>query len=339
MSARRAVVALLGLCAGAPGASAQEAVATFFADKQITITVGTPPGSSASLYAQTLARHMGRHLPGNPTFIVQHLPGAGGLVAANRAYNGLPRDGTALASTNSVILTEPLLGGKGAQFDPLRFGWIGSTHVERSACISWHTSPVRTLADARVQELLVGSYGAEGPSAVLARAANRLAGTRFKLITGYAGGPEALNAMERGEVEGFCAMGTRELRLRYGDWLAHGRVNVLFQMGLAKDAELPDVPALIDHARSPLDRAAMALAFTPLEIGRPLYAPPEVPTDRLAALRAALARSLEDPAFAADAARMGLAPQHVPGETIAALLEGISRAPKEVVERARAAVD
>lgn len=304
---------------------------------QITITVGTPPGSPASLYAQTVSRHLGRFLDGNPNVIVQHLPGAGGLTAANTAYTTMPRDGTALVSTNSAIFIEPLLGGKGAQFDPRQFTWIGGTHAERLVCITWTTAPVKSLADAKTRPANIASYGANGPSAVYARAANNHAGTQFAVISGYNGSPEALAAMERGEVDGFCATGWNELSLRRADWLRESKVNLLFQMGLEPETALPDVPLLLDHALTAADRKALALLFTPLEIGRPLYAPPGVPGDVARKLRAALTSALQDARLLADADKTGLPIRHTSGEAIERLIEEVYKSPADVIERARAA--
>ena len=340
---RWAIVAALA-CGWVSGAAAQatreaanqETNGSFYAGKQISITVGTPPGSSASLYAQAVARHMGRHISGAPIVLVQHLPGAGGLVAANRAYQTMPRDGTALVSTNSVIFLNPLLDVPGAQFEPQKFTWIGGTHVEHSTCVAWHTARVKNLQDALTHELLMGSYGASGPSAVFARAANVLAGTKFKLVTGYAGGPEAMIALERGEVEGFCAMGWSELKNRYSAWLTEKKVNILFQMGLEKDEEMPRVPLISDSAKSPADRSAFNLLFTPLEMGRPIYAPPGVPGEQAQALREALRLTLRDPLFLADAAKMQLDVRHVSAPALQKLIEQIYQAPRDVVERAAA---
>lgn len=335
---RAALAAAAGVAATGVEAQAPPPAADNFA-RQITITVGTQPGSPASLYAQNLARHIGRHLDGNPTVITQHLPGAGGLTAANTAFTTLPKDGSALVSTNSAILLEPLFGAKGALFDPRKFTWIGGTHVDHMTCITWATSQVRTLEDAKVRATNIASYGANGPSAVFARAANALAGTRFTVIAGYGGGPEALTAMERGEVDGFCAMGWQELSLRYTDWLKHKKVNVLFQMGLEPEAAIPDVPLLLEHARSSADRQALELLFTPLEIGRPIYAPPGVPADRVYQLRAALERVLRDPAFLADAEKVKLPIKHTSAEAIERLIESAYGAPRLIAERARAAYE
>lgn len=320
---------LAALCTN--GASAQDV-----ASKTITITVGTPPASPASLYAQTVARHIGRYLDGNPTGIVQHLPGAGGLTAANAAFATMSRDGSALVSTNSALFIEPVLGGKGAQFDPRQFTFVGGTHVEHMTCITWSTSPVKTLQDAKARAANIASYGANGPSAIYARAANNLAGTRFTVIAGYGGGPEALAAMERGEVDGFCAMGWQELSVRHAGWLKGEKVNVLFQMGLEPEAAIPTIPLLLEHARTPTDRQAMELLFTPLQIGRPIYAPPGVPVERVRQLRLALKGVLQDDRLLADAEKAGLPIRHTSGEAIERLIEGVYGAPSEVIERARA---
>lgn len=329
---------MAGLCI-AQAVMAQPRDAAIPSTRQITISVGTPPGSPASLYAQLVSRHMGRYLDGNPAIIVQHMPGAGGLVAANAAYITMPNDGTALVTTNSTIFIEPLLGGKGAQFETRKFTWIGGTHVERMTCVTWHTSNVRTLQDAREHAAIIGSYGPDGPSAVFARAANKLAGTRFTLITGYSGGPAALIAMERGEVEGNCALGWHELSLRNAGWLRERKINILFQMGLTQEPELPGVPMLIDQARPGVDRKAMELLITPIEIGRPIYAPPGVDPRTVRVLRSALERALQDPQLLSEAGRSGLPVRHIPGEEIRKLLDEVYRSAPEILSRARAVME
>jgi tripartite-type tricarboxylate transporter receptor subunit TctC len=322
------------LCSVSSEGAAQDVIADFYKGKQVTIIVGTSPGSSLSLYSQALARHMGRHLPGSPGLIVQHMSGAGGMLAANYAYNSAPRDGTALVTTNRTVPIEPLLGGKGAQFDALKFNWLGTANVEHTTCVAWHTAAVKSLQDAFARELIIGSYGADGPSATFAKAANKLTGTMFKVIGAYPGAPEALLAMQRGEVEGFCSMAWNELKLRRADWLRDKKVNILFQMGLQKHPEIPDVPLISDYARTPQDRRVFDLLFAPQDMGRPFYAPPNVPADRVKALRIAFERTLKDARYLADADRMGLEVQHRSGESVQALLERIYDYPKEVVERA-----
>jgi tripartite-type tricarboxylate transporter receptor subunit TctC len=194
---------------------------------------------------------------------------------------------------------------------------------------------VKTLADAFIKEAVIGSYGAEGPSAISAKAANKLAGTRFKVIAAYQGGPEAVLAMERGEVDGFCAMSWSELKLRKPEWVSQKRVNILFQAGPESHPDIPDVPLIADYARTPEDRAVFELMFAPLQMGRPFYGPPNIPVDRISALRTGFERTLKDPVFLADANRMGLDIAFVGGAAIQQLLEQLYASPIEVIERAK----
>ena len=320
-------------------AAAQDSVADFYRGKQVTIMVGFTPGGSSSLYAQGVARHMGRFLPGNPSFIVQHVPGASGLVLANNLYNTVPRDGTAFGITGRTAPIEPLLGQANAKFDGRRFSWIGTANVEYTTCIAWHTAPVKTLADAMTTELIVGGSGADATEVIFPKAANKLTGTKFKVVLGYPGSTELLIAMERGEAEGFCAIGWTFVKLRKGDWLRDKKINILFQMALNKHPEIPQVPAIIDHARTADDRKVFEFLFAPQEMGRPFFAPPDVPTDRLAALRRAFELTLKDPQFLADAEKMGVEVQHVGGAAIQTLLEKIYASPREIIDRAKAVAE
>ena len=339
----RTTVSCAIACAVALGlplpAAAQDAVADFYRGKQVTIMVGFTPGGSSSLYAQGVARHMGRFLPGNPSFIVQHVPGASGLVLANNLYNTVPRDGTAFGITGRTAPIEPLLGQANAKFDGRRFSWIGTANVEYTTCIAWHTAPVKTLADAMTTELIVGGSGADATEVIFPKAANKLTGTKFKVVLGYPGSTEILLAMERGEVEGFCAIGWTFVKLRKGDWLRDKKINILFQMALNKHPEILNVPAIIDHARTADDRKVFEFLFAPQEMGRPFFAPPDVPADRLAALRRAFELTLKDPQFLADAEKMGVEVQHVGGAAIQALLEKIYASPKEIIDRAKAVAE
>ena len=318
--------------------AAQE-VADFYKGKQIAIVVGFTPGGSSSLYAQALARHMGRYLPGSPNLIVQHVPGAGGLVAANNVYNTAPRDGTTFAITGRTVAIEPLLGNKNAKFDARQFNWIGTANVEYTTCALWHTAKVKTLQDALSTEAIVGGSGADATEVVFPKAANKLVGTKFKVVLGYPGSTEILLAMERGEVEGFCGIGWTFLKLRKGDWLKDKKINILYQMSLEKHPELPDVPAIIDYAKTSDDRKVFEFLFAPQEMGRPFFAPPGVPAERVRALREAFAQTLKDPQFLADADKMGVEVQHVGGEQIQQLVERIYASPPEVIARAKAVAE
>ncbi len=333
--ARVLMLAASTLCASAIECAAQNAVADFYRGKTVTIMVGFTPGGSSSLYAQALSRHMGKHLPGSPNFIMQHMPGAGGLVVANHIYNTAARDGTVFATTGRTAAIEPLLGNKQARFDAQKFNWLGTANVEYTTCVAWHTAPVKTLQEAMEKELIVGGSGADATEVVFPKAANKLAGTKFKVVLGYHGSSELILAMERGETQGFCGIGWTFVKLRKADWLRDKKVNILFQISMQKHPDLPHVPAIIDHARTPEDRKVFEFLFAPQEMGRPFFAPPDVPADRVRALRDAFEKTLKDPAYLAEAEKMGIEVQHLGGEHIHKLLERVYATPKDVIERAR----
>ena len=315
--------------------AAQDAVADFYRGKQVTIMVGFGPGGSASLYAQALSRHMGRFLPGSPRFVVQHMPGAGGLVVANTIYNTAPRDGTVFAITGRTAAFEPLLGNANAKFDGRKFGWLGTANIENTVCLSWHTSPVKTLQDAMAHQLVVGGTGADATEVVFPKAANEYVGTRFKIVLGYQSSNEMNLAMERGELEGNCGLGWTIIKLRKPDWLRDHKINILFQMALRKHPDLPDVPLIQDFAKTPEGRQVFEFLFAPQDMGRPFFAPPGLPPDRLAALRAAFEATLKDPQFLEEAGKMGLEVQVVGGGETQQLVERIYASPQAVIARAR----
>lgn len=320
-------------------AHAQDPVADFYRGKQISILVGFTPGGSSSLYAQALSREMGKHLPGNPTLIVQHMPGAGGLLVANHVFNTAARDGTIIATTGRTVAIEPLIGNKNARYDARKLNWLGTANVEYTTCIVSASAPAKTLEDAKHSEVIVGGSGSDATEVVFPKAANKLAGTRFKVVLGYHGSTELLLAMERGETQGFCGIGWTFLKMRQGQLLRDKKVNILFQISMEKHPDLPDVPAIIDHARTPQDRKVFEFLFAPQEMGRPFFAPPEVPPARVKALRDAFERTLKDPAFLAEAERTGIEVQHRSGEHIDALLDRIYATPQEIIERAKAVTE
>jgi tripartite-type tricarboxylate transporter receptor subunit TctC len=335
----RFALAAFALFISLGAASAQDSIATFYKNRQIKIAVGFSAGGSSSLYAQALARHMGKYIPGNPALVVQHMPGAGGLVAANYVYNNAARDGSEFAITSRTAALEPLLGNQNARFDPLKFNWIGNANIENSVCIVWHTAPAKSIDDIFVKEVIVGGANTAAQEVMFPRAFNKLLGTKFKIVTGYPGSTELLLAMERGEVQGFCGIGWTFVKLRKGDWLKEKKINILFQMALKKHPEIPDVPAILDYAKRPQDRQVLELLFAPQDMGRPFFAPPGIPDERVRVLRSAFLQTLKDAAFLEEAEKQGIEVQPVSGEDIQALLERVYATSKEVVERAKAVVE
>lgn len=334
-AARIASALLLSALSVAP-ASAQNAIADFYRGKTVRVLIGFGPGGSSSLYAEILARYMGRHLPGNPTVVAQHMPGAGGLVVANYISQRAPRDGTEFAIAARTVAFEPQLGNKNALFDPLKLNWIGNANVESSTCISWHTAPVKKMEDLLEHELVVGGTGGESLAMTMPRALNQLAGTKFRVVPGYVVSTDIMLAMERGELTGFCSIGWTFLKLRKAEWLREKKINILFQLALEKHPEIPEVPLALDLVKTTEGRQVLELLLAPQEMGRPFFAPPDIPADRVAALRAAFAKTLADPDFLRDAEKAGVEVQYTSGEAVRALLARAYDAPPDVVKRAMA---
>jgi tripartite-type tricarboxylate transporter receptor subunit TctC len=339
----RGVTALIAVLASiAPPAAAQNVaqgpVADFYRGKTITISVGFSVGGAYDLHARTLARVLGKHVPGRPNVIVKNAPGAAGLVLVNSLYNTLPKDGTELATFDRSVPLEPLLNPDRARFDALKLNWIGSTDNDASTCFAWHASPVKTLEDATKRELVVGGTGIGGNSVVFPRVLNAVLGTRFKVVTGYPGSAEVLLAMERGETEGFCSMGFPTLELARPEWVRDRKVNILVQLALEKNKDHPEVPLALDLAKTPADRQAIELVVSPNLFSRPFAAPPGVPDDRIKALRQAFDRTLTDPEYVADAAAKKLQVVAVKGDEIEAVLRRVYAMPKSIVERLRDAI-
>jgi len=329
-----ALVASLGL----PHPAIAQDVADFYAGKQISLYIGYSAGGGYDTYARVLARHIGKHIPGNPTVVPQNMPGAGSLTLANFLYNIAPKDGTAFGTIGRGIAMEPLLGGAGTRFDATRFGWLGSLNSEVSVCASWHTSPVKSFDDMRTRELIVGGTGSGADTDTYPIALQSLLGLNMRLISGYPGGNDVLLAMERGEVDGRCGWSWTTVVATRPDWLAEQKINVLLQLALEKHPDLPDVPLVMDLARNDDERMAMELIFARQVMGRPYLAPPGIPPVRLDALRRAFDATAADPEFLADAARIDLELNPVTGEALDALLARIYAASDNAVRLASAAI-
>jgi tripartite-type tricarboxylate transporter receptor subunit TctC len=319
-------------------AVAQESVADFYRGKTITISVGFSAGGGYDLHARTLARLLGKHVPGNPNVVVKNVPGAGGLVLMNALSNNLPKDGTELATFDRGMALEPLLDPEKARFDTLKLNWIGSTDNDASTCFSWHTSPVKTFDDLLSQELIVSGTGTAGDAVLFPRLLNDVLKTRFKVITGYPGSTESLLAIERGETQGFCSMGFVTLEVTRPQWVRDKKVNILVQFALQKNKDHPEVPLALDYAKTTPDRQAIEFVVSPNLFARPFAAPPGVPAERVKALRKAFNETMANPDYLADAAARGMHVQLVTGEEIEAVLQRIYAIPKTVVERVKQAV-
>jgi tripartite-type tricarboxylate transporter receptor subunit TctC len=303
--------------------------------KDINLYVGSGAGGPYDAYARLIGRHLGRHLPGNPSVVVQNMPGASGRRLLNYMINVAPKDGSAIATIQRGVPFEPLMGE--GQFDVGRIAWLGNANNETNVCMAWHTSPVRTIEDVRTRTMVVGSSGPASTDSIYPNVLNALHGMKFKVVEGYKSATETHIAMERGEVDGRCGISFDTLQSLNAEWLRDKKVRMLVQIGLDKLPELAGVPSVFDLSTSEEERQIWALWAAPLKMGRPFFAPPGMPAERVNLLRRAFDATMADPELRAEAGRMNLAVEASTGEQVAALLRQIYATPKSVVEKAAAA--
>ena len=313
---------------------AQEDAAKFYRGRTVQAVVGYAPGSTFELYLRMLTRHIGKHIPGNPTIVLQHMPGAGSLKATNYLAGVAAKDGSVFGMPNPVNTIEPMIDPKNSRFDPRTFLWLGSLNSEISTCGFW-AKDLRTFDDLKKREVVVGSTGPASGSTIDARVLGTLTGIKFKVVTGYGNLGDIRLASERGETDGFCGLLVSALKTDYWEQYKSGRLAVPVQMGLAKHAEFPDIPNAYDLVTREEDRQLFQLIFGPWTYGRPLFAPPGTDPARVAVLRAALQATLKDPAYLAEAKKINMEIQPTSPDAITNLVDQILRTPAPVVERAR----
>jgi hypothetical protein len=281
-----------------------------------------------------LARHLGKHIPGSPTVIPKNMEGAGSLRLANWLYNVGAKDGSVLATIGRGTAFDPLLGSKGAQFRADKFTWIGSANNEVSVCVAWKTSGITRFEDALSKELIVGGTGQAADTDQFPRILNGVLGTKFKIVTGYPGGNDVTLAMERGEVKGRCGWSWSSVLSTHKRWLDDKSIIVLVQLSLNKHSDLPDVPLIMDFAKTEDQQQMFKLIFARQVMGRPYLAPPDVPKDRADALRKAFMDTMEDKEFLADAEKSQLEITPVEGTQVEKLVKELYQTPKPLADKA-----
>jgi tripartite-type tricarboxylate transporter receptor subunit TctC len=335
INALRALPLALAFMTAAEAAAGQE-VADFYRGKTIRLLVGYGTGAAYDVYARLLGRHLAKHLPGQPGVIVQNMPGAASLTMANHVYHAAPRDGSVIGLPARWVFVDPLFGNENARFDARRFTLIGSMNREVGTCFTWHTSGITSIEETMRRDVLVASSGATGTSHQIPLVLNGLIGTKFKPIMGYPDSGAIGIAMERGEVEGYCSFTWGSIKSARPRWIEEKQINILLQLTMRKHPELAHVPLVMDFARDEAARRAFDLVFADQEMARPIFAPPDVPADRVAALRRAFDATMKDPEFMADAARTAIDIDPIDGEAVEQVLSRIYATPKDVVERVKA---
>jgi tripartite-type tricarboxylate transporter receptor subunit TctC len=333
---RKLLLGVLGigamlLAAGQPGQA--QSVEDFYRGKTVKLNVGANNGGTYDIYSRLLAQFMGRHIPGNPTVLVENMPGASGTKSAQYIGEIAPKDGTVVGMFNQSMPQRQMFEPDQVHFDLTKYNWIGAMNTSTTVFITWHESGVKTLEDAKKKDVMMGAVSAIGGNSVYPLLLNSILGTRFKVVLGYVGGNTIQLAMERREVDGRAAIVWSGLKAGWPDWLAQKKVNVLVQTGLVKEKDIPEVPLLIDLGRNDEEKAIFRFISSDSAMGFPLCAPPGVPADRVAALRKAFDDTMKDPEFltAAVDRKIEIAPSS--GEDVKKVVEGMIGTPKEVIVR------
>ena len=320
-----------------PALAPAEELGDFYRGRTIELIVSSGAGGGYDLNARLLARHLGRFVPGNPTIVVNNMPGAGGIRAANYLYNVAPRDGSVIATFSNAMITEPLLGNEAVKFDPAKLAWIGSISREDGVCVAWNSAGVTRWDDLLQKKLIVGTMAPGTTTYLYPSLLKSLFGAQFELVSGYPDSSAAIQALEHGEVQSICQTYS-SLHSLHAQWFRDGQIVPLVLLGLARNAELPDVPAVTELATSEEQRQLLKIVLAPTLAGRPFFAPPDLPQDRLAALRSAFDRAMEDAGFLEEAKRLKLEVKPATGQEIEKIVGEIYATPPDLVVKARAMV-
>jgi tripartite-type tricarboxylate transporter receptor subunit TctC len=316
-----------------------ETAAEFFKGKTVSVIASTAPGGPYDITARVLIQHMPKYIPGNPTLVVRNMPGGGHMRATNYLYNQAPRDGTSIATLVNSIVVNQAVGGPGVMYNARRFGWLGAIGQSNLTLYVTTRSGVRSIADMKTREVMLGATGVGSGTFIYANALNQILGTKFKLISGYKGYPEIDIAIERGESEGMSGRSYRALLQERPDWLGKNFIKILTQIGPKRETGLEDVPLLEELGENEQQKQVLRFISSPTNAGRPYLAPPEVPADRLDALRNAFVSTMNDKSYQADALKMGLELPFRTGAELEAEVNEVLNTPSALIERAKAVMN
>ena len=314
------------------GASAQNSAEQFYAGKQIKLITHVGPASGYSVWARLVGSHLGHHIPGSPSIVVQNMPGAGGMKAANYLYSLAPKDGLELGAINRLVPTLSIMGSPGANFDSAQFGWLGSPASDTNLCIVSKATPIQTVDDLLNKEVIVGTDGVGSGMHIFPTALNSVLGTKFKIIDGYKDTGDVILAIDRGEIQGLCLSAETLTNMR-GDSFKSGEWRPILQAGLSVSPDFPDVPFILDRAKTTEQKQILGFLFASQAFGRPYLAPPGLPPERLAMLRKAFDETMRDPDFLADVAKQRLKTSPITGAAMDQLIAELKLIPKDIVAK------
>ena len=308
----------------------------FYAGKTIDFVIGYPPGGSNDTLGRLVGRHLGKHIPGKPNIVPKNMPGAGSFLAVNTIFNVSPKDGAVIGIGAPTMALDEKLGTQGVRFRTAELNWIGRIDSLINIVFTWHTSPVKTFADAQKIESTLSGTGVGSTVSIYPTVMNNVFGTKFKLVMGYKGSNEAMLAVERGEVEGHSTSWTA-LKVAHPDWIRDNRVSVFVQFALKRHPELPQVPTAVDLARNDEERSILGAIMNATEVGTAFFTTPGAPADRVTALRRAFDATMKDPELLAEAQRIKVGVSPMTGEELQKLVADVSNLSPALLEKLRAA--
>ena len=333
--ALRAAALLAPVLALAAGSAAAETAEAFYRGKTLSLLIGYPPGGANDAYARLVARHLGQHMPGRPSVVAMNMPGAGSLRAANHIFGVAPNDGTVLGLLVPTLALEAKLGSTATKFKASQFSWIGRLATATGITFLMRTARVQSIADAFTNVAVLGATGRSATNAVYPTVLNNVLATQFKIVNGYEGSAAAMMAMERGEVDGHSA--TLEiLKATRQDWLTARKINIIVQYSASRNAELPDVPTVVELARTPEQATILRAVSSGSDIGKFLLTTPRVPADRVETLRRAFDAMVKDAAFVAEARQLRVELDPLPGEQLQRIIEQVEGLSPEITDKVKA---
>jgi tripartite-type tricarboxylate transporter receptor subunit TctC len=324
--------ALAAVAAGAPVLAQDNP--DFYKGKQIAFILSAGEGGGYTTYARAFAPYLSAHIPGKPTIVVQNMPGGGGIRAMMHLYTNAPKDGTAIGLVHSSVPFAPLYGVKAATFDPRQMPWVGSIATASAMCVAWYEAGINTWDDLHSKQFVVGGSGAGSQMETLPTMLNRLFKTNIKIVSGYKGGNDVFLAMERGEVQGRCGGLISSIKSTRPDWFPQKKVSIPITIALQRSKVFPDVPAIVEFTKDEQTKQILQLALSPQEMDRPIVMPPGTPPERVAILRDAFHKAMQDPGFIAEATKQKLEIDEVSGEDVAAVISRAYDVPKDIVKLA-----
>lgn len=334
-----ATSALMMLLSTHVSAQGTDGVAQFYRDKTVTIIIGSTPGGGTDLYGRLLARHLGKYIPGNPRIVPQNLPGAGSIVATAHLYTAAPRDGTVFGSALAGAILDPLMASGARKYEPVKFGFVGNANLETQVCVVRRDAQVKKFDDIFSKELIVGGSGPGSALVLYPLFLKNIFGAKVKLVAGYPGSREILLAILKGEVQGTCGLNLSTAMAQFQNLLANPEVHVLVQEDVAPHAALKKagVPLAGTYLKNDSDRRVAEVFYVQSQINRVFFAPPDVPADRLAALRTAFMAAIADKDMQAEATKAKLELDATPGDKVQALVTKLYTTPPAIVERMKKA--